>query len=170
MIGTGLAGLLCSRILQDQGLHIQCFEKSYRAGGRASTRVSDGSTQFDHGAQYFTIRDPVLQSYLESWIDELHVAKWEGTIVSIDDPGVFCDVVKMDRFVGTPRMESLGTHLSKDLSINFETEVSTVERGPSGYRLTAKTDRFLGEFDIVLWNCPPLQVDALLPPNFQGWR
>ena len=169
MIGTGLAGLMCSRILQDQGLHIQCFEKSHRAGGRISTRVSDGSTQFDHGAQYFTIRDPVLQSYLESWIDELHVAKWEGTIVSIDAPGVFCDVAKMDRFVGTPRMESLGTHLSKDLSINFETEVSTVERGPSGYRLTAKTDRFLGEFDIVLWNCPPLQVDALLPPNCQ-WR
>jgi hypothetical protein len=169
MIGAGLAGLLCSRILQDQGLRIQCFEKSHRASGRASTRVSDGVIQFDHGAQYFTILDPVLQSYLQSWIDDSHVAKWDGKIVSIDVPGMFRDVAKMNRFVGTPRMESLGSHLSQDLSIDLETEVSKVESGPNGYRLTAKTDRFLGEFDVVLWNCPPLQLDTRLPPQCQ-WR
>ncbi len=54
MIGTGLAGLICSRTLQDQGLQVKCFEKSHRAGGRASTRIADGKLQFDHGAQYFT--------------------------------------------------------------------------------------------------------------------
>lgn len=169
MIGTGLAGLMCSRILHDQGMQIKCFDKSHRAGGRASTRIASGVTQFDHGAQYFTIRDPVLKPYLESWCADRHVAKWEGQIVSIDDPGVFRDVPFVNRFVGTPRMESLGEHLSKDLSIDLETEVSKVELGPSGYRLTSKTDRDLGEFDIVLWNCPPLQVGKLVPPQC-NWR
>ena len=169
MIGTGLAGLNCSRILHDQGLKIKCFEKSHRAGGRASTRIADGITQFDHGAQYFTIRDPVLKPYVESWCEDRHVAKWQGHLVTIDAPGLLRDVTMMSRFVGTPKMESLGEHLAMDLSIDVETEVSKVELRPSGYRLTSTTERDLGEFDIVLWNCPPGQVENLLPPQCH-WR
>ena len=169
MIGTGLGGLLCSRILHDQGLQIKCFEKSHRASGRASTRIADGVTQFDHGAQYFTIRDPVLQPYLDSWCADKHVAIWDGRIVSIDAPGVSREVPLTKRFVGTPRMESLGEHLSTDLQIEVDTEVAKVELVPSGYRLTSKTDRDLGEFDIVLWNCPPRQVEKMVPSNCE-WR
>lgn len=66
-------------------------------------------------------------------------------------------------------MESLGEHLAMDLSIDLETEVSKVELRPSGYRLISKTERDLGEFDIVLWNCPPVQVENLLPPQCH-WR
>jgi len=169
MIGTGLAGLLCSRILYDQGLQIQCFEKSHRVGGRASTRIAESSVQFDHGAQYFTIRENVLRPYLESWCTDKHLAQWKCHIVSIDEPGLFHEVAQVDRFVGTPQMESLGQHLSTDLSIELETEVAKVELSPKGYRLVSKTDRNLGDFDIVLWNCPPLQVGKLVPASCQ-WR
>ena len=169
MIGTGLAGLMCSRILNDQGLHIKCFEKSHRAGGRASTRVVEGATTFDHGAQYFTIRDSALRPYLESWCADKHVGTWDGHIVSIDEPGLFREVTPANRFVGTPSMESLGNHLAAELSIELETEVAKVEGGPNGYRLVSTTGRNLGEFDSVLWNCPPLQVEKLLPALCE-WR
>jgi len=165
MIGTGLAGLMCGRILHDQGLQIKCFEKSHRVGGRASTRIVESGFQFDHGAQYFTVRDPVLKPYLESWCADEHVAQWNGRIVSIDEPGSFRDVASMKRFVGKPSMESLAKHLSTDLSIGLETEVAKVTTGPNGHRLTSKTDLDLGEFDVVLWNCPPSQVEKLLPPR-----
>ena len=169
MIGTGLAGLMCSRILHDQGLQIQCFEKSHRVGGRASTRIVEGTTQFDHGAQYFTIRGSALRPYLESWCADKLVGAWDGHIVSIDEPAAIRGVAPMDRFVGTPSMESLGMHLSTELSIELETEVAQVEGGPSGYRLASMQDRNLGEFDIVLWNCPPLQTGKLLPAACE-WR
>jgi photolyase PhrII len=169
MIGSGLAGLMCSRILLDQGLQIQCFEKSHRAGGRASTRIADGVCQFDHGAQYFTIRDPVLIPYLDSWCQDKLVAQWDGHIVAIDQPGSLRDVVSMKRYVGTPNMESIGTHFAKDLSIAFETEVTRVECEPKGYRLLSKTGRDLGAFDLVLWNCPPVQVQKLIPLEC-NWR
>jgi len=169
MIGTGLAGLICSRTLQDQGLQIKCFEKSHRVGGRASTRIADGKIQFDHGAQYFTIRDPVLKPFLESWCADNHVAPWNGHIVSIDAPGTFREVDLVNRYVGIPSMESLGKHLSTDLSIELDTEIAKVEARPSGYRLITETDRDLGEFDIVLWNCPPPQVEKLVPP-LSEWR
>ena len=66
-------------------------------------------------------------------------------------------------------MESLGQHLSTDLSIELETEVAKVDCGSSGYRPISKTERDLGQFDVVLWNCPPLQVEMLLPPICE-WR
>ena len=169
MIGSGLAGLMCSRILVDHGLQIQCFEKSNRVGGRASTRNANGICQFDHGAQYFTMRDPILRRYLESWCADNYVAQWKGQIVSIEEPGLFQEVASMKRFVGTPNMESLGQHLSVDLSIELETEISKVDCGQNGYRLSSKTNRDLGEFDVVLWNCPPLQAERLLPPKCE-WR
>jgi photolyase PhrII len=165
MIGAGMAGLMCSRVLRDSGLEIKCFDKSHRVGGRSSTRIVEGKTQFDHGAQYFTVRDPVLQPYLESWCADKHVAKWDGEIVAIDEPGSFRAVPKLERFVGAPKMESLSQHLSRDLSIDLEIEVAAVECTPSGYRLTSKANVELGYFDIVLWNCPPAQVKNLLPPH-----
>ncbi|MDX1925225.1 MAG: FAD-dependent oxidoreductase [Pirellulaceae bacterium] len=169
MIGTGLAGLLCSRTLHDHGLQVKCFEKSHRAGGRSSTRIANGDTQFDHGAQYFTIRDPVLKRYLESWCTDNHVAQWNGHIVSVKVPGVFENVPALNRYVGTPCMESLGKHLSTDLQIEFETEVAKVEHQGGSYRLLSKSNRELGEFDIVLWNCPPRQVEQLVSPQC-AWR
>jgi photolyase PhrII len=174
MIGTGLAGLICSRILSDHGLAIKCFDKSNRAGGRTSTRISEGPfakgiAQFDHGAQYFTIRDPILAPYLDSWRQDNHVSQWNGHIVSIDEPGAYREVPATKRFVGTPRMESLAEHLTVDLQISVETEVAKVDQVKNGYRLTSKDDRDLGEFDIVLWNCPPKQVEKMLPQSCD-WR
>ena len=169
MIGTGLAGLMCSRTLHDQGLQVKCFDKSHRVGGRSSTRIANGETQFDHGAQYFTIRDPVLKPFLESWCADNHVAQWNGRVVSINEPSVLRDVPPLERYVGTPGMESLARHLSSDLTIELDTEVAKVIREGSSYRLTSKSDRDLGEFDIVLWNCPPRQVEQLVSPECQ-WR
>lgn len=169
MIGTGLAGLMCCRILNDQGLQVTCFEKSHRAGGRASTRIANGEVPFDHGAPYFTIRDPVLKPFLESWCDDNHVAQWNGHIVAINEPGLFQVVPSVNRYVGTPSMESLAKHLSTDLSIAFETEIAQVECDKDIFRLTSKIGRNQGEFDVVLWNCPPQQVEKLVPTESE-WR
>lgn len=165
MIGSGLGGLMCSRTLCDHGLDVQLFEKSRRAGGRASTRKLEDGSQFDHGAQYFTIRDPNLTRYLESWVADQHVAEWQGHFVSIDEPCQCNEVQAQKRYVGIPTMESLSKHLSKDLSIRFETEVERVVRNESGYDLFACDGSHLGVFDIVLWNCPPVQTLKQLPKS-----
>jgi predicted NAD/FAD-dependent oxidoreductase len=169
MIGSGLAGLMCSRVLYDHGHRVVCFDKSNRVGGRTCTRAANSQTQFDHGAQYFTIRDPILLPHLESWRAQGHVKVWEGCIVSIDEPGAFRELTDVTRFVGSPKMENLAQNLSKDLAIELNSEVSAVELGAGGYRLTSNTNQALGEFDIVLWNCPPAQVEALLPYQCH-WR
>jgi renalase len=56
IIGAGIAGIACARTLVQAGHQVTVFEKSHTAGGRMSTRGSDFGS-FDHGAQYFTVRD-----------------------------------------------------------------------------------------------------------------
>ena len=75
----------------------------------------------------------------------------------------------MDRFVGTPNMESLAEHLGSELPFELNTEVATVIQVGNGYQLTSRDGNPLGEFDVVLWNCPPNQVEKLLPKNCD-WR
>ncbi|WP_316013815.1 NAD(P)/FAD-dependent oxidoreductase [Roseobacter sp. HKCCA0434] len=49
IVGAGLAGLSCARVLHDDGLAVQVFDKGRAPGGRVSTRTSEAGT-FDHGA------------------------------------------------------------------------------------------------------------------------
>jgi predicted NAD/FAD-dependent oxidoreductase len=170
MIGTGLAGIVCCRILNNHGLKTKSFEKSNRAGGRLSTRVADAVMQFDHGAQYFTVRDPVLAPYLDSWRSDGCVDVWDGRIIAIDEPGLFGQVPSTQRYVGTPKMESLAEHLSSELTIEADTEVARVEPTTNGYKLSAKDGRELGEFDVVLWNCPPRQVEKMVPSQCEWFE
>jgi renalase len=56
VIGAGMAAITCARTLVQAGHQVTVFEKSRGLGGRMATRSSPFGT-FDHGAQYFTVRD-----------------------------------------------------------------------------------------------------------------
>jgi len=65
VIGAGMAGITCARTLVQAGHRVTVFEKSRGLGGRMSTRDSAFGT-FDHGVQYFTVRDPRFLQALET--------------------------------------------------------------------------------------------------------
>ncbi len=56
IVGAGMAAIACARTLVQAGHSVTVFEKSSSLGGRMATRKSAFGT-FDHGAQYFTVRD-----------------------------------------------------------------------------------------------------------------
>ena len=56
IIGAGASGLSCAQSLSLAGHTVRLYEKSWRAGGRMSTRLGEDWVA-DHGAQYFTARD-----------------------------------------------------------------------------------------------------------------
>ena len=60
VIGAGITGLTLAQLLQGK-FDVLLYEKSWRPGGRMSTRHSD-EFQFDHGTQYFSI--PVSYTHL----------------------------------------------------------------------------------------------------------
>ena len=75
IIGAGIAGLLAARTLQERGLQVTVLDKGRGVGGRMATRRI-GSAVFDHGAQFFTARDPRFQALVNSWLAAEVAAEW----------------------------------------------------------------------------------------------
>ena len=64
IVGAGLAGLACARVLFGAQHAVTVLEKSRGVGGRIATRRV-GRLAFDHGAQYLMVRDAGFRDYME---------------------------------------------------------------------------------------------------------
>ena len=82
IVGAGIAGLSCATHLQALGFEVGVFEKSRGPSGRMSTKHGEGWTA-DHGAQYFTARDPLFKHELDSWIENGIVDRWKDCCFSL---------------------------------------------------------------------------------------
>ncbi|XZE22058.1 NAD(P)-binding protein [Pirellulaceae bacterium SH449] len=175
VIGAGMAGLMCSRVLEDHGLNVQIFDKSHGVSGRVSTRTLEKALKFDHGAQYFTCRDPRIAKFVESWLQRGVVKPWFGRVVDLGEDGQIQERKGGQRLVGCPSMNAIGKHLAEGLCVKTASKVTRVVRVGSRYEIFAdckdspETERSLGEFDCVLWNCPAPQIPSMLPQKC-AWR
>ncbi|MFN9633189.1 MAG: NAD(P)/FAD-dependent oxidoreductase [Erythrobacteraceae bacterium] len=79
MIGAGMAGLACAAALVRKGARVTVLDKGRGPGGRmAARRVEIGgeAVSFDHGAQYFTARDPAFREVVAGWEQAGVAARW----------------------------------------------------------------------------------------------
>lgn len=167
VIGAGLAGLSCARVLKDHGLEVEVFDKSRGSGGRASTRRAQGDdgrdVQFDHGAQYFTARDEIFQLHVDAWAYRGIVDAWEPELVVIDDDGIEPKESTTRRWVGHPSMSTVTSHLGEDVEPQFGTRIERVEPDEDDrWTLTTDGGDSFGPFDVVVTTAPPTQSSELL--------
>ena len=78
IIGAGLSGLTVFHELKNVA-NVTIFEKSAKVGGRISVRVSS-DFGFDHGTQFFTVKDPDFLSFLKPLIELGVVRQWNARI------------------------------------------------------------------------------------------
>ena len=64
VIGAGISGIYVAKELS-KFAQVTVFEKSRGFGGRMSTRTRD-DFEFDHGAQYFTVKSNEFNDFLLS--------------------------------------------------------------------------------------------------------
>jgi renalase len=160
IIGAGLSGLACARVLADAGAHVTLFDKARGAGGRMSTRRTEVGP-FDHGAQYFTARDPAFRAAVAEWQAAGVVAEWQGRIERVGvGPGP--EPSPGERFVGTPGMSALLRHIAGELPVCFETQVTDIRRVDDGYRLDEYDGPPLRPFTQVVVAVPTPQAVPLL--------
>ncbi|OYX00993.1 MAG: deoxyribodipyrimidine photolyase, partial [Caulobacter vibrioides] len=79
IIGAGMAGLSCAQALSAAGHAVQVLDKGRGPGGRMSTRrikTPQGQVSFDHGAQFFTVRDPEFAARAAAWQAAGVAAPW----------------------------------------------------------------------------------------------
>jgi len=164
VIGAGISGLICARTLADHGFPVTVFDKSRGTGGRAATRRAEPEWSFDHGAQYFTARDPLFARYVQAWQSQGVVAEWGGRVVKLHN-GSVVDTTPQPRYVGVPGMSALGTHLAEDLTVRRETRISRVTPADGGWNLTDDSGAGFGQFELLIMAVPAPQAAKLLAPH-----
>ncbi len=158
VVGAGIAGLSAARALKDRGHDVQVFERSPVPGGRLATRTIraielprglSGEVAFDHGAQYFTVRDDRFSLLAAEWERDRVIAAWPGRIVSFDGEGWDDLATETRRYVGVPGMSAIATAMASGLEITCEQRITAL-------------DGVLNSFDHVIVAVPAPQALPLV--------
>jgi renalase len=166
IIGGGMAGLACAQVLSAAGRDVRIFDKGRGPGGRMSTRrvTTDlGEVGFDHGAQYFTARDPAFLAELARLGALGAVGTWTAELVKLNhSDGLSTPLATEPLYVGTPGMNAVVRALGHDLNVAWSTRVETIAPQGSAWRLTSEAGVDLGRFDAIVCAVPAEQVAPLL--------
>ena len=174
VIGAGMAGIACARTLLQAGHQVTVFEKGANAGGRMATRSSPFGS-FDHGVQYFTVRDARFARALKT-VPGL-CKPWSANAVQVlDEHGriASADVSRKEaHWVPTPDMGALVKRWAAPLQaqgrLELETRISQLERDalqPQQWQLRGigpgGTQHVYSGFDAVLLAIPAEPARLLL--------
>lgn len=150
IIGAGMAGLACADGVKTSGHRVTIFDKGRGPGGRMSTRRMEtplGTVAFDHGAQYFTARDPGFVRLVRAWSDVGIAAPWP-------EAGA-------DAWVGVPGMNAVIRRMAAAHALEWDHLVTSLARKDALWWLTGKRGE-VGPFDAVLLAIPAEQALAIL--------
>ena len=161
IIGAGIAGLSCANHLAEKDILATVFEKSKGVGGRTSTRRVEPNLSFDHGAQYFTVRNPILQSFVNTWENLGVVSEWKGRIVKLNNKEITGTEI-IPRYVGVPAMTAMASDLAKSLYIKRETKIVEVKHSSSQWNLRDEAGNSYNGFDHLILALPAPQTAELL--------
>jgi len=174
VIGAGVAGLACARTLTQAGHDVTVLEKSRGFGGRMACRSTPFGS-FDHGVQYFTVRDERFARVIK--LQTGLCRPWSANAVRVLDPLGRVAEASMRRpeshWVGAPRMNSLPRAWAEPLvaagRVKLETRVTRIERdaiNPARWQLRTEgpQDSIHVEdgFDHVMLALPSAQAADLL--------
>lgn len=154
IVGAGIAGVACARVLVDAGVPTRVLERTDRVGGRMTGEVLHGRP-VDLGAAYFTVRDPEFAAVVRRWQADGLAREWTDELAVLGPDGA-------DRAPGPVRWAAPGglavlvQALATGLDVELGRTVYAVEEGP-----TVDGERA----DVVVLTMPDPQALPLLPPD-----
>ena len=174
VIGAGMAGITCARTLMQAGHRVSVFEKDTEVGGRMAT-INTPFGNFDHGAQYFTVRDERCQLALQT--TPKTCKRWSAiTVQVLDSLGRVAAAglpAREPHWVPTPGMSTLlqqwAQPLAQNATLELQTQVTAIEPDPlqAGQwqlRTSGSDDssHVYGGFDAVVLALPAALAQTLL--------
>lgn len=158
VIGAGMAGLACATRLAQAGREVALIDKGRGPGGRMAARRAeiDGETvSFDHGAQYFTARDPAFREAVAAWESASAAARWPAA--------------GEDAFVGTPGMNAPIRAMAGEVPVRWSVRAGRIRREGDTWHVDAGEEAFAARTLLVA--IPAEQAADLLAdvaPAFAG--
>ncbi|MCC5835701.1 MAG: FAD-dependent oxidoreductase [Opitutales bacterium] len=154
VIGAGISGLLCATELQRAGRSVRVLDKGRGFGGRMATRRLAGG-RLDHGAQYFTVRDPLFQNYVDEWLAAGVVREWFRKLTdSTNSAG-------HPRYCGSEGMTDAPKHLAKSLDVRRSEQAVRLIRNGAEWEVRTLADHSFKAGHLII-TAPLPQALALL--------
>lgn len=161
IIGAGIFGLSCARLLTARGHHLTIFEKARRPGGRCATRRTDSGLSFNHGAQEVSVVHPGFADCVAGSVERGIAAEWSARVARF--AGGRTEVIKRaTRYTGVPGMSAIANDLAEGLSIRTNDRVIGVDRRVSGWVFATGGRDPHGPFGELIIALPAPQTAELL--------
>ncbi|MEM6463440.1 MAG: FAD-dependent oxidoreductase [Pseudomonadota bacterium] len=145
VVGAGICGLACARRLVERGLAPVVLDKGRAAGGRVASRRTAEGYRFDHGAQYFTVRDSGFRIAVEQALEHRAAGLWH------DGSG-------RQRYVGIEGMSGFARFLAAGLDVRTGTQVSSIEKDGSCWKLEMPDGAMTAERVVLTLPAPQTAV------------
>lgn len=161
VIGAGLAGAACARVLAAAGHRPVLFDKGRTPGGRLSTRRSEtplGDVLIDHGAQYLTARSRTFEAFLRTAGEKGMAALWAARLVSIDRGGNAIELRQEDRWVGVPGMNAIVKAALDGFDVRLACRARRLTGKPGAWSIGFEEGAAEGPFDRIVLTLPPEQL------------
>jgi renalase len=159
VVGAGIAGVSCARVLHDAGVPVRVLDRGRRLGGRMAVRteqVNGADHAVDVGAQYLTAHDPDFVALVEEWERDGLVRLWTDTFHLAGPEGLAGTSTGPVRWAGTDGLRALVEHLAVGLEVEHPVDVAEVAVGPDGPRVDGEPAAF-----VVLAMPDPQALDLL---------
>lgn len=128
VVGAGIAGIACARVLAEAGVPVRVLERSRVVGGRLASKRLAGRP-VDLGAAYFTARDPEFTQVVTAWQHAGLVREWTSELAVLGD-GQRGSAPGPVRYAAPAGLRSLVADLARGLDVRLEHEVARVGPGP----------------------------------------
>lgn len=156
VVGAGIAGLLAATQLQNAGWRTTVLDKSRGVGGRMATRRFDGAI-FDHGAQFFTVRDAEFARWVDAWQAAGVVELWTDAFAK---PGKQLERGGHRRYRGVPGMTGIAKHLAASLEVHLSEKVQSITNSDDQWRVVTEAGKQIAGDALIL--TPPVPQSLAL--------
>ncbi|ATJ84380.1 NAD(P)/FAD-dependent oxidoreductase [Halomonas beimenensis] len=164
VIGAGIAGLACARVLAAAGHGVTVFDKGRGPGGRMSSRrLEDAIVEL--GAQSLRAGDSRFRAEVAAWERAGVVAPWPRELWRLEAGRLRRLADGRPRHTGVPRMSAVTRHLARGLALRVSTRIDGLARDAAGWWLRDQAGARHGPFASAILAVPTPQAEALAAPH-----
>ena len=131
VVGAGIAGLACARVLSSTGCAVRVLDRGRRPGGRMSSRTMHDRA-VDLGASYLTARSgSPFAAVVEDWVARGLARPWTDTFAVAGPDGLRDTTTGPVRYAAPAGLRSLVEDLATGLDVTCQHPVERVGAGPT---------------------------------------
>ena len=168
VIGAGITGATLANLLKKK-VTITVFEKSRGVGGRMATRRAD-PFQFNHGAQYFKVKNKEFKNFLQPLMLNKIIKPLEANQIEILNKKIIksTKISNKKYFTAESKMNSVVKYfINNNFSIKLLCKIEKTVKENDKWFVIDSDQVSYGPYDWLFITIPPYQATEILYDNFK---